>query len=642
MMLKRLLLLSTAVGWANAALAADPNNLPANSIYAAPSATTGPLNPRLMTLADILVGASCTTGQALYDNAGAVGCQAFPAGSLSTSTTFSGSPTTNFLLYVNGSNLGFEAVPASTLVGASTVISGTCPTTQVLYNNAGVLGCEAATGTGTVTNVAVTVPSFLAIAGSPITTTGTLAFTLNTQTANTFFAGPTSAGPSPPTFRSLAPADVAAYIPNLSASVQATSIPGMDDAGAAGTSTWFIYNAPALVDGTLSGSKITPSLRVQRQVTGTGGNNIYDPGTILSITQVPTTDSNFEWGVNSQINNNSLAATGSQNVAVAGTIFKQGAGAQVGFSWGLFGQCVDQTTTASPTAGCIGAELDSGTPALNGGTDPNKQRVILQLAATGLSGTHVGYGVLLGSQTAGSVIDTGFQFNGIGTFGTGIDLSSAGTFGSTGILFAGHNQQGFGWKNDAGNFSNSGTSGSAFFKGPGTNYQYFDNYDVNKFLFRGVSAASLGVIQSAALGGAQFVGTNQADSAATGFNGEYLSNTGTAVALTSTVISDITSKSLTAGDWECRGNVTFNPAAGTTQTNEEAWVSVTSATRPATPYEAYSQFQASIGAALAQTAPTGTLRVNVNTTTTVYLSGVSTFAVSTESASGFLGCRRIR
>ena len=68
-------------------------------------------------------------------------------------------------------------------------------------------------GTGTVTSVAMTVPSILSVAGSPITTSGTLAVTLATQTANIVFAGPTSGGAATPAFRSL----VADDIPNISA-----------------------------------------------------------------------------------------------------------------------------------------------------------------------------------------------------------------------------------------------------------------------------------------------------------------------------------------------------------------------------------------------------------------------------------------
>lgn len=63
-------------------------------------------------------------------------------------------------------------------------------------------------GSGTVTSVDASVPSFLTISGNPITTSGTLAIDLATQTANTIFAGPVAAGPSQPTFRSMTANDL--------------------------------------------------------------------------------------------------------------------------------------------------------------------------------------------------------------------------------------------------------------------------------------------------------------------------------------------------------------------------------------------------------------------------------------------------
>lgn len=63
-------------------------------------------------------------------------------------------------------------------------------------------------GSGTVTSVALTAPAFLSVAGSPITTSGTLAISLANQNANLVFAGPSSGGAAAPTFRSLVVADV--------------------------------------------------------------------------------------------------------------------------------------------------------------------------------------------------------------------------------------------------------------------------------------------------------------------------------------------------------------------------------------------------------------------------------------------------
>jgi hypothetical protein len=64
--------------------------------------------------------------------------------------------------------------------------------------------------TGTVTSVAMTVPADLSVAGSPITTNGTLAITRNNQNANLVLAGPASGAAAAPTYRVLTAADLPA------------------------------------------------------------------------------------------------------------------------------------------------------------------------------------------------------------------------------------------------------------------------------------------------------------------------------------------------------------------------------------------------------------------------------------------------
>lgn len=52
-------------------------------------------------------------------------------------------------------------------------------------------------------------PSLFSVSGSPVTTTGTLAATLATQSANLVLAGPTT-GSAAPTFRSVVASDLPA------------------------------------------------------------------------------------------------------------------------------------------------------------------------------------------------------------------------------------------------------------------------------------------------------------------------------------------------------------------------------------------------------------------------------------------------
>lgn len=76
-------------------------------------------------------------------------------------------------------------------------------------------GSWAATGAGigSVTSVGLALPNIFSVSGSPVTTTGTLTGSFTTQSANTFFAGPTTGSANTPSFRAL----VAADIPSLDA-----------------------------------------------------------------------------------------------------------------------------------------------------------------------------------------------------------------------------------------------------------------------------------------------------------------------------------------------------------------------------------------------------------------------------------------
>ncbi len=81
-----------------------------------------------------------------------------------------------------------------------------------LYFNGSVLAGGGGGGAGTVTSVALTLPSLFSVTGSPVTSDGTLIADLATQAANQVFAGPTTGADDTPAFRAL----VAADIPDIS------------------------------------------------------------------------------------------------------------------------------------------------------------------------------------------------------------------------------------------------------------------------------------------------------------------------------------------------------------------------------------------------------------------------------------------
>ena len=81
-------------------------------------------------------------------------------------------------------------------------------------------------------------------------------------------------------------------------------------------------------------------------------------------------------------------------------------------------------------------------------------------------------------------------------------------------------------------------------------------------------------------GGVDLVGTSTNNNAGSGVVGQFISSNivvGSAVTATSNAASNVTSISLTAGDWDVWGNVQF-PSVGTSATLLKGWISTTSAT----------------------------------------------------------------
>lgn len=137
------------------------------------------------------------------------------------------------------------------------------------------------------------------------------------------------------------------------------------------------------------------------------------------------------------------------------------------------------------------------------------------------------------------------------------------------------------------------------------------------------------------------------DSAAAGKIGEYISSQTTAgsgnVALTTNTNADITSISLTAGDWDVWGNVGFEPAGGSSITQTFAWISVTSATLPTYPNNGgMQQAGAAGGTANNVTLSAGCMRMSLSGTTTIYLTARETHTIGTMNSYGFIGARRVR
>lgn len=91
---------------------------------------------------------------------------------LNQNTTGTASNVTGIVAVANG---GTGTATPSLVAGTNITITGSFPNQTIN---------STASGSGTVTSVAATVPSFLSVSGSPITTSGTLAFTLASTPTN--------------------------------------------------------------------------------------------------------------------------------------------------------------------------------------------------------------------------------------------------------------------------------------------------------------------------------------------------------------------------------------------------------------------------------------------------------------------------
>jgi hypothetical protein len=151
-------------------------------------------------------------------------------------------------------------------------------------------------------------------------------------------------------------------------------------------------------------------------------------------------------------------------------------------------------------------------------------------------------------------------------------------------------------------------------------------------------------IQGVAAG--QIPGTATNDNASAGNVGEFISSTvlvGSAVSAAVTTPLNVTSISLTAGDWDVWGTVATNPAASTLQVSITGWISTASATIPTIPNGgAYAQLTTNFAVGDGQVLPVGKIRISLASTTTVFLSAFLNFNTSTNAAYGFIGARRMR
>jgi hypothetical protein len=136
---------------------------------------------------------------------------------------------------------------------------------------------------------------------------------------------------------------------------------------------------------------------------------------------------------------------------------------------------------------------------------------------------------------------------------------------------------------------------------------------------------------------AGIVGTTTNNSAQIGSVGESGIQAGSGSISTATN-TNLTSISLTAGDWDITGYVSYAPAGGASVTNQVVGVSTTSATLPSVPF--FAQLPNAVTSSITVIAPTQ--RITLTATTTVFLVGQVTFSAGTCTYSAIIKARRPR
>lgn len=171
---------------------------------------------------------------------------------------------------------------------------------------------------------------------------------------------------------------------------------------------------------------------------------------------------------------------------------------------------------------------------------------------------------------------------------------------------------------EAGLFENNGTHAYFTFANSGTRYQ-LDQQPGN-------------------LGG---TATN--DNATAGNVGEYVESlvaVGSAVSFTTATSMNITSISLTAGDWDVNGQVNYTETVATVSARA-ASIGSTSATLATDGSEGYCGVQSTL-VTEKNSIDLPRKRISVSGTTTVYLIASCTFAAGTAGGFGFINARRVR
>jgi len=322
-------------------------------------------------------------------------------------------------------------------------------------------GTLSATGLGgTVTSVALSLPSIFTVTGSPVTTTGTLTGSLNSQTANIVFAGPSTGSSATPTFRALVSNDIPAlnYVTSVSGtspiSVTSGYTPTVSISQASATTNGYLSSTDWNTFNNKGSGTVTSITSTTLTIGGTSAiptinltSGIVTAGTTGSSTLIPviTVDTygrvtNVTTASNPQGTVTSVSGTGSVNgITLTGTVTSSGSLTIGGTLSGIGNSQLTNSTISGVALGGNLFNLTAGTGvSFSTGTTYNGSAAIT-INATGSGGTVTSVaasGGTTGLTFSGSPITTSGTITLGGTLGTGYGGTNLTTYTTGDILYA--------------------------------------------------------------------------------------------------------------------------------------------------------------------------------------------------------------